>query len=65
MKKVIKAYAESSLILRILIGLVIGVSLGLWVPQAEFVSIFGDIFVGALKAIAPILVFFLVIDSTS
>ena len=54
MKKVLKAYVESSLILRILIGLVIGVSLGLWVPQAEFVSIFGDIFVGALKAIAPI-----------
>ena len=65
MKKVIKAYAESSLILRILIGLVIGVSLGLWVPQAEFVSIFGDIFVGALKAIAPILVFVLVIASLS
>jgi len=65
MKKVVKAYAESSLILRILIGLIIGVSLGLWVPQAEFVSIFGDIFVGALKAIAPILVFVLVIASLS
>lgn len=65
MKKVLKAYVESSLILRILIGLVIGVSLGLWVPQAEFVSIFGDIFVGALKAIAPILVFVLVIASLS
>ena len=65
MKKVFKAYAESSLILRILIGLVIGVSLGLWVPQAEFVSVFGDIFVGALKGIAPILVFVLVIASLS
>lgn len=65
MKKVVKAYAESSLILRILIGLVIGVSLGLWVPQAGFVTIFGDIFVGALKAIAPILVFVLVIASLS
>ena len=65
MKKVLKAYAESSLILRILIGLVIGVSLGLWVPQAGFVTIFGDIFVGALKAIAPILVFVLVIASLS
>ena len=65
MKKVFKAYVESSLILRILIGLVIGVSLGLWVPQAEFVSVFGDIFVGALKGIAPILVFVLVIASLS
>lgn len=37
--------------------------LGLWVPQAEFVTVFGDIFVGALKAIAPVLVFVLVIAS--
>ena len=65
MKKVLKAYVESSLILRILIGLVIGVSLGLWVPKADFVAVFGDIFVGALKAIAPILVFVLVIASLS
>ncbi|MBE6932641.1 MAG: serine/threonine transporter SstT [Ruminococcaceae bacterium] len=63
MKKIFKAYVNSSLILRILIGLVIGVSLGLLVPQASFVAVFGDIFVGALKAIAPILVFVLVIAS--
>ena len=63
MKKIFKAYVNSSLILRILIGLVIGVSLGLLVPQATFVAIFGSIFVGALKAIAPILVFVLVIAS--
>lgn len=63
MKKIFKAYVNSSLILRILIGLVIGVSLGLLVPQATFVAVFGDIFVGALKAIAPILVFVLVIAS--
>ena len=63
MKKIFKAYVNSSLILRILIGLVIGVSLGLLVPKAGFVTVFGDIFVGALKAIAPILVFVLVIAS--
>ncbi|MDO4749096.1 MAG: serine/threonine transporter SstT [Eubacteriales bacterium] len=63
MKKVLGFYTKSPLILRILIGLLIGVALGLWVPQAEFVTIFGDIFVGALKAIAPILVFVLVISS--
>jgi serine/threonine transporter len=51
------------LILRIAIGLVIGILLGLFVPQAEFVAVLGDIFVGALKAIAPLLVFVLVIAS--
>lgn len=63
MKKIFGAYANIPLILRIAIGLVIGICLGLWVPQAGFVSVFGEIFVGALKAIAPILVFVLVIAS--
>jgi len=63
MKKVFGYYTKSPLILRIAIGLIIGICLGLWVPQAGFVTVFGDIFVGALKAIAPILVFVLVIAS--
>ena len=63
MKNLLGYYTKSPLILRIAIGLVIGICLGLFVPQAEFVTIFGDIFVGALKAIAPILVFVLVIAS--
>lgn len=63
MNKVFSFYTKSPLILRIAIGLVIGVVLGLWVPGASFVTVFGDIFVGALKAIAPILVFVLVIAS--
>lgn len=65
MKKLFSLYSKSPLILRILIGLIIGICLGLWVPQASFVTVFGDIFVGALKAIAPILVFVLVISSLS
>lgn len=65
MKKVFGFYTDSPLILRIAIGLVIGIVLGIWVPQAQFVSIFGTIFVGALKAIAPILVFVLVVASLS
>ncbi len=65
MKKVLEVYTKASLVLRIAIGLVIGVCLGLWVPAASFVTIFGDIFVGALKAIAPILVFILVMSSLS
>lgn len=63
MKKLINAYTGTPLILRIAVGLVIGIVLGLWVPQASFVTVFGDIFVGALKAIAPVLVFILVISS--
>ncbi len=63
MKNVFKLYTQSPLILRIAIGLCFGAVLGLWVPGASFVGIFGEIFVGALKAIAPILVFVLVIAS--
>ncbi len=63
MKNVFKLYTQSPLILRIAIGLIIGAVLGLWVPGASFVGIFGEVFVGALKAIAPILVFVLVISS--
>ena len=65
MKKFFDSYVKSPLILRIAIGLVAGVVLGLWVPGASFVSVFGSVFVGALKAIAPILVFVLVISSLS
>lgn len=65
MKKIFSYYTKSPLILRILIGLIIGVCLAIWAPQASFVSIFGSIFVGALKAIAPVLVFVLVISSLS
>ena len=65
MKKVINKYVEMSLILRIFIGLVIGAVLGLALPQATFFAIFGKVFVGALKAIAPVLVFVLVMSSIS
>ncbi|KIR03919.1 Sodium/dicarboxylate symporter [Lachnospiraceae bacterium TWA4] len=63
MKKLVTRYVETPLILRIVIGLAIGIVLGLALPSFSFVSIFGSIFVGALKSIAPILVFVLVIAS--
>ncbi len=63
MKKIVENYVKVPLILKILIGLVIGACLGLWVPGARFVTVFGDLFVGALKAIAPVLVFVLVTSS--
>ena len=61
--KIIKKWNSISLIIRILIGLAIGVVLGLTVPNASWIGILGDLFVGALKAIAPLLVFVLVASS--
>lgn len=50
-----------SLVKRILVGLVIGAILGFCVPAGnEVIALLGDLFVGALKAVAPVLVFFLV-----
>lgn len=63
MKKILRKYTETNLIIRILIGLVIGAVLGIFLPQWKAVGLFGDIFVGALKAVAPVLVFVLVISS--
>ena len=48
---------------RILIGLIVGTILGLAFPNATAIGILGNLFVGALKSIAPLLVFFLVISS--
>ena len=63
MKKVLKMYTDTNLVLRIAIGLVIGIILGLVVPNFTVVGLLGDVFVGALKAVAPALVFVLVISS--
>ena len=63
MKGIVKAYTKCPLILRIVIGLVIGCILALTVPGIEWISLLGTLFTSALKAIAPILVFFLIIGS--
>lgn len=63
MGKIIEIYNSLSLILRISIGIVIGILAGIFVPQLKFLGIFGDLFVGALKAVAPVLVFALVSSS--
>lgn len=63
MKILLKKWNDLSLIIRIIIGLIIGIILALAMPQATIISILGDLFVGALKAIAPILVFILVMSS--
>ena len=60
LKKVAGKYNDSSLIIRILIGIVIGVILTVIAPGWTWIGTLGSLFVGALKAIAPILVFVLV-----
>lgn len=63
MKKIAAAWNSVSLILKIVIGMIIGAILGLTLPQLTGLSILGTLFVGALKAIAPVLVFVLVISA--
>lgn len=46
-------------------GLIIGVILALTVPGASGIGVLGNVFVGALKGIAPLLVFFLVMSALS
>lgn len=75
LKTIARKYTEISLIKRIIVGLAIGVVLALLMPAAvvdgndilmgvsEFIALLGSLFVSALKAVAPILVFFLVISA--
>ena len=63
MKNVWNTWNSISLVKRIICGLIIGIILGLVIPQATAISILGNLFVGALKGVAPILVFFLVMSA--
>lgn len=63
MRELINKWNRISLVKRIVLGLITGLILGLAIPQAAPVKILGDLFVGALKAVAPILVFFLVMNA--
>lgn len=66
MKDLINKWNKISLVKRIIIGLVMGIILALTIPDtAKSIVIFGSLFVGALKAVAPILVFFLVVSAIS
>ena len=59
-KVVAEKYNSVSLILRIALGLVVGAVLAVLFPGAAWVEEFGNLFVGALKGIAPVLVFVIV-----
>jgi serine/threonine transporter len=64
-KSVLSRWQKTNLMLRILAGIVVGSALALIVPGVSAVSMLGDLFVGALKAMAPVLVAVLVISSVA
>jgi len=60
----IRFVSNGSIVTQIVIGLVLGTLLGLFYPEAgASVGLLGDLFVGALKAVAPVLVLVLVAAS--
>ena len=73
MKKMFDSYKDKSLIMRIIVGLVLGAILGVAAQGAGenaffsslvgFAGLLGNLFVGALKAVAPILVFILILSA--
>lgn len=66
MTNLLKQWNKLSLVKRIIIGLIVGILLAVTAPNvAKPIGIFGALFVGGLKAVAPILVFFLVMSAIS
>jgi serine/threonine transporter len=66
MGNLLSKWNKISLVKRIIVGMIIGIILAIVIPeQAKPVIILGSLFVGALKAIAPMLVLFLVMGAIS
>jgi serine/threonine transporter len=66
MKNLFNKWNQLSLVKRIIVGLIIGIILAVAIPDvAKPIVIFGSLFVGALKAVAPVLVLFIVASAIS
>ena len=66
LKNLLNAWNQFSLVKQIIIGLIIGIVLAVAFPtQLSGITILGSLFVGALKAVAPVLVLFLVMSAIS
>ena len=63
MKNLSQSWNNISLVKKIIGGMLLGAILGVALPGIPFIGLLGDLFVGALKGIAPLLVFFLVMSS--
>ena len=64
-KRLIQTWNKTNLMKRIAIGIFVGALLALLLPQASAIGLLGEIFVGGLRAIAPLLVFALVANALS
>lgn len=63
MRNLFQKWSDTSLVLRIVMGIILGAVLAVAFPSATWLAMLGTLFVGALKAVAPILVFVLVINA--
>lgn len=63
MGNLFQKWSDTSLVLRIVMGIILGAVLAVVFPSATWLAMLGTLFVGALKAVAPILVFVLVINA--
>lgn len=63
MGNLFQKWSDTSLVLRIVMGIILGAVLAVAFPNATWLAMLGTLFVGALKAVAPILVFVLVINA--
>lgn len=61
--KLIEKYNNTNIVVKIIIGIILGCIFAYIFPKISWIAVFGDLFVGALKAIAPMLVFILVVSS--
>lgn len=59
----VKKYNNTSIVVKIIVGIILGTIIACVFPKISWLRVFGDLFVGALKAIAPMLVFMLVVSS--
>lgn len=63
MRKLLHLWTSVSLVKRIAGGLILGIILGIFLPQATLLKMFGTLFVEALKSVAPLLVLLLVMSA--
>ncbi|WP_054943807.1 serine/threonine transporter SstT [Paenibacillus ihuae] len=65
MNALLLKWNQVSLVKRIFMGIIAGIVLALAIPNATGITIFGSLFVSALKAVAPLLVLLLVMTAIS
>ncbi|MBR1375511.1 MAG: serine/threonine transporter SstT [Cardiobacteriaceae bacterium] len=64
LKNLFDTWCKTNLMLQIIIGIFCGIALGILLPEAgESVAFLGEFFVKALKSVAPVLVFILVLSA--